>query len=90
MVFRRHAKIPTAQVGGFLVDSTISGVVKDGLIVPSVPLPEGAQVDIRLREEPLEVPPELQEELQAWQRGSANALEMVERLAQEMEANEKR
>jgi hypothetical protein len=82
--------IPTAQVGGFRVDSTISGVVKDGLIVPSSPLPEGAEVEIRLRQVPLEVPAELQEELQAWQRASTNALELVERLAQEMEANEKR
>ena len=90
MLVGDHATIPIAQVGGFLVDSIVSGIVKGGLVVPSSPLPEGAQVEIRLREAPLEVPPELQEELQAWQRGSANALEMVERLAQEMEANEKR
>ncbi len=36
--------------------STITGVVKDGLIVPSSPLPEGARVDIRLNEAQAAVP----------------------------------
>ena len=72
------------------MDSAIRGVVKNGFIVPDSPLPEGAQVEIRLCGAPAEVPPELQEELAAWQQASANALALVERLAQESEANDKR
>lgn len=68
----------------------VAGVVTDGVIVPREPLPEGAQVEIHLNEQPLEVPAELQEELSAWQQASANALAMVERLAQESESDEKR
>ena len=69
---------------------TIIGVVKNGVVVPNVPLPEGAQVEIHLNQVCPEVPPELQAELAAWQQASANSLALVERLAQEMEANEKR
>ena len=31
---------------------TITGVVKNGVVVPSAPLPENAQVEIRLHETP--------------------------------------
>ncbi len=31
--------------------TAIAGIVKNGVIVPKTPLPEGAQVEIRLREE---------------------------------------
>ena len=72
------------------MDTTVWGVVKNGLIVPSSPLPEGSRVEIRLCQGPPEVPKELQEELAAWQQGSAEALALVERLAEEEEANEKR
>jgi len=68
------------------MQTTIWGVVKDGRIVPSEPLPEGARVEIRL----CDVPAELQSELDSWQRASSDALQLVERLAQESEANEKR
>ncbi|MFO0970673.1 MAG: hypothetical protein U0793_34470 [Gemmataceae bacterium] len=68
---------------------TITGVVTNGVVVPNSALPEGAQVEIHLPVRP-EVTPELQEELDGWQRASAGTLEMVERLAEEMEANEKR
>jgi hypothetical protein len=44
---------------GILVAATIWGVVKNGLVAPSSPLPEGALVEIRLCETPPEVPPEL-------------------------------
>ena len=71
------------------MDTTILGVVKNGIIVPSSPLPDGAQVEIRLHQPMLEVPPQLQEELQAWQQASAKALDLVERLAQEGTTNEK-
>jgi hypothetical protein len=72
------------------MSSAIAGVVKNGVIIPSAILPEGAQVEILLKDGLPEVPPELQEELAAWQRASADALQLVEQLAQEHEADEKR
>jgi hypothetical protein len=70
--------------------NSVGGIVKDGLVVPHSPLPEGAHVEIRVLDGALAVPPDLQEELEAWQRAGAEALELVERLARESEANEKR
>lgn len=64
----------------------IYGVVQNGCIVPDVPLPDGTCVVITVTEEMPPVPPELQEELAAWQRASAAALDMVERLANEEES----
>ena len=57
--------------------------------VPSAPLPEGAVVEIRVTDVSPPVPPELQEELAAWQQASANSLALVERLARESERHEK-
>ena len=71
------------------MSTTITGVVTNGVVVPSSPLPEGAQVEIRLQPVRPEVPPELQEEFDGWERAGAGTVEMVERLAEEMEANEK-
>jgi hypothetical protein len=68
---------------------SVRGVVKNGLVVPSAPLPEGVQVEIHLPEPLPEIPPDVQEELTAWQRASANALELVERLGQESTGDEK-
>jgi hypothetical protein len=48
LILAYRATIAIVQAGGSLVDATISGVVKNGLIVPSSPLPEGARVEIRL------------------------------------------
>ena len=62
---------------------TIAGFVKNGVVVPNTPLPEGAFVEVRVISEPIEVPPELQEEFDAWHRASAESLELVERLARE-------
>lgn len=36
---------------------TIAGVVKNGVVVPKAPLPEGAQVEIRFDQTPASVPP---------------------------------
>jgi hypothetical protein len=69
---------------------TITGIVTNGVVIPNSPLPEGAQVEIRLSVIRPEVPPDLQEELDGWERAGAGTIEMVERLAEEMEANEKR
>ena len=71
------------------MSTTITGVVTNGVVVPSSPLPEGISVEIHLPVHP-ELTPELQEEFDGWQRASAGTLEMVQRLAEEMEANEKR
>ena len=35
---------------------TVAGIVKNGVVVPNVPLPEGAQVEIRLNDGSAEVP----------------------------------
>ncbi|HEV3237704.1 MAG TPA: hypothetical protein VGZ25_11990 [Gemmataceae bacterium] len=63
--------------------TTITGVVKEGKVVPEVPLPEGMRVQILLPAETPSVPEDLQEELDAWTRGSSEALALVERLAEE-------
>jgi hypothetical protein len=52
----------------------IGGIVRNGVIVPDTLLPEGIRVDIRISTQPLEVPPELQEEFDAWNRASDRAL----------------
>ena len=67
-----------------------TGEVKNGVIVPNMPLPERAWVRIELIGVPPEMPEGLQEELDAWQLASAQALELVERTAQEMDDNAKR
>jgi hypothetical protein len=57
----------------------VAGVVKDGVVVPNAPPPEGAFVEVHVVSGPIEIPPELQAELKAWQQASAEALELVER-----------
>jgi len=69
---------------------TISGVVSNGVVIPSSPLPEGAHVEIQMQTAPPEIPPDLQEEFDGWERAGAGTVEMVERLAEGMEADEKR
>ena len=86
--FRQSSTIPMAKHEGLVMSIAVWGVVKDGVVVPSSPLPEGSHVEIRICDAS-EVPPELQEELAAWQRAGANALDLVERLARESQSNEK-
>jgi hypothetical protein len=74
---------------GLAMAVIVAGFVKNGVVVPNVPLPEGAFVEVHVIRGPIEVPPELQAELDAWHLASANALELVERLAREGEADEK-
>jgi len=64
------------------MDSAIGGIVRGGLIVPDSPLPEGIRVQILVRDSKNEVPPDLQAEFDAWDRASAKALDLVERLAE--------
>jgi hypothetical protein len=68
----------------------VSGIVKEGLVVPSSPLPEGISVGILVSDPQSEIPLELQVELEAWQQAGANSLQLVEELALEEERNEKR
>jgi hypothetical protein len=55
----------------------VAGFVKNGVVVPNAPLPEGAFVEVRVVRGPIEVPPELQEEFHPCDRASGNALESV-------------
>jgi hypothetical protein len=66
---------------------TVAGLVKNGVVVPNAPLPEGAFVEVRVIPGRPEVPPELQEEFDASERAGAGTLEMVEGLAEEMDAD---
>jgi hypothetical protein len=61
----------------------VAGFVKNGVVVPNAPLPEGAFVEVHVIHGPIEVPPDLQAELDAWQLAGAEALELVERLARD-------
>jgi hypothetical protein len=67
----------------------IAGFVKNGVVVPNAPLPEGSFVEVHVIHGPIEVPPELQAELDAWHLASAHSLELVERLAREGELDDK-
>jgi hypothetical protein len=78
------------NAGGELMSFTVAGLVKNGVVVPNAPLPEGAFVEVRVTRGRMEVPLELQEEFDAWERASDGTVELIERLADEMEANDKR
>ena len=56
----------------------IPGIVKNGVVVPQndTPLPDGAHVEILLS--PAEVPPELQSELDRWEKASDEAWAMID------------
>ena len=68
----------------------VAGLVKNGVVVPNAPLPEGAFVEIHVVHEAIEVPPELQEEFDAWDRASAESLDRVEKMAREGQEDAKR
>jgi hypothetical protein len=70
--------------------TTVGGVVKEGRGVPDSPLPEGARVEMLLPDAVPSVPAELQAEFDAWDRASAQALDLVEQLAREGETDETR
>jgi hypothetical protein len=64
----------------------VAGFVTNGVVVSNAPLPEGPFVEVHVIHGPIEVPPDLQEEFDAWDRAGAEALELVERLARVREA----
>ncbi|HWG45826.1 MAG TPA: hypothetical protein VN688_23900 [Gemmataceae bacterium] len=70
------------------MSTIVAGFVKNGVVVPNVPLQEGAFVEVHVIRGPIEIEPGLQEELDAWHLASAQALELVERLAREGESDE--
>ena len=57
----------------------IPGIVKNGVVVPQANsvLPDGAHVNIVLQ--PAEMPQELKEELEAWQRAGDHAWQMIDK-----------
>jgi hypothetical protein len=57
----------------------IPGIVKNGVVVPQSgsELPDGAHVNIVLQ--PAEMPQELKEELEAWQRAGDQAWQMIDK-----------
>jgi hypothetical protein len=59
------------------------GTVRNGVVIPDAPLPEGMHVEIRPYAQPPDIPADLEGELRAWRQASANALDLVERLASE-------
>lgn len=69
------------------MSDTIWGIVRDGKIIPQTPLPDGLQVQIMVPEDVV-IPEELRAELAAWSQGNAEALAMVEQLAEEMGRHE--
>jgi hypothetical protein len=60
----------------------IGGIVRNGVVVPDAPLPEGMRVEVRIATRPLPVPPELQEEFDAWDRASDQTLEAFEKMVE--------
>jgi len=71
-----------------MAEFIVAGFVRNGVFVPNDTLPEGAFVEVRVIGGPVEVPPELQAELDAWQLAGAESLALVERLANEMAASD--
>ncbi len=57
----------------------IPGIVKNGVVVPQndTPLPDGARVDILIS--PTDVTPELESELDQWDKASDEAWAMIDR-----------
>jgi predicted DNA-binding antitoxin AbrB/MazE fold protein len=72
------------------MSKVVAGIVKNGVVVPNVALPEGTLVEVHVIPASVDVSPELQSELAAWQQASAESLDLVERLAQEGTGHEKR
>ncbi len=61
----------------------IPGIVKNGVVVPAAnnELPDGAHVNIVLQ--PAEMPQELKDELEAWQRAGDQAWQLIDKWERE-------
>ena len=66
-------------------DQSIPGIVRDGVVVPQIDekLPEGSHVEIRIH--PGSVPPELAQELAAWDRASDEAWDWIDAIDEKSE-----
>ena len=64
----------------------IHGVIRGGVVVPDthLSLPEGTEVEILF--DPAELPRELKDELEAWNRASDDAWAMIEDWEQEVKS----
>ena len=71
--FRLEVKYMNQQIG-------ITGIVRNGVVVPQSkqPLPEGTHVEIRL--EPGEIPAALRLEIEAWDNASDESWKWIEAL----------
>ena len=74
------------------MSTVVFGVVRSGRIVTdsALPLPEGTRVEVRPCDPKLEWSPAEQAEFAAWEAASADALDLVERLAREESPDEAR
>jgi hypothetical protein len=55
------------------------GVVRNGQVVPNIPLEEGSVVRIEVLHGPLEIEPDLQEERDFWRQAGGASIEEMER-----------
>ena len=72
--------IVSLEVGNMAAERVvIPGIVKNGVVVPQndIPLPDGARVDILIS--PTDVTPELEAELDQWDKASDEAWAMIDR-----------
>jgi len=68
-----------------MTNEVIGGIVRNGVVVPDSPLPEGVRVDVTISTRAVEVTPEEQEEFDAWDRASDRALIEFEKRLQMLE-----
>jgi hypothetical protein len=73
-----------------MANEVIGGIVRNGVVVPDSPLPEGVRVDMTISTREVVVPPELQAEFDAWNQLSDRALIEFEKMLQEQDKNEAR
>jgi hypothetical protein len=62
----------------------IGGIVKNGIIIPDgdVKLSDGTKVEIMISA--MEIPPELRAEMDAWERASDDAWDMIDKWEKDM------
>jgi hypothetical protein len=62
---------------GDTMSLTVAGFVKNGVVVPKEPLPDGAFVEIRVVSQSIEVSPELRAEFNSWDLSCTDALKLT-------------
>lgn len=73
-----------------MANEVIGGIVRNGVVVPDSPLPEGVRVDVTISTREVVIPPELQAEFDAWDRASDRALVEFEKSLEEQDRHEAR